>query len=574
MTVLATAGHVSHGKSSLIRRLTGTDPDRLPDEKRLHRTIELGFAFLRRPAGLIGFVDVPGHSKLTNNMLMGLSEVSAVLLVVSATEGWSAQTEEHLRIINALGLERALVAITKVDLANPSETTRGVSQRLHSSSISGSQIYPVSSVSGTGLRDLIAGLDALFEYPPSRANRPLRVWIDRAFTVKGAGTVVTGTLGRGQGLAVGDLILASQEGERTRVRAIQSSDKSVSTLIGPARVALNVDLPVHHTERGTALFREHDYRLTRVIDVRFQEAVRKAVQRNNSIQLHIGTARVSVRLRFLDDSHARLELARPLPLRVGDRGVVRDPANIDLLTGATVLGLDPPPLQSSPARRSLATLYQSAGADLSALGLVRLSMTPMLALEDYERSGYLVDSVKVVGGWVIDLEHWSKWLDDCRERLSSGASLAYPELSQALRIPDKRVYKGLLKDLGLESAPLIAIQTSQADDTKLLLALRKAPFDYLGPERFKAIEASEGALNRLIGQRKLVRIAQGVIIPTESLTSALLTARTLDQPFRVAELRESLGGTRRVVLALLAYWRDRDLVQTDGNGLHRVALLK
>ena len=199
MHVVATAGHVDHGKSSLVVRLTGIDPDRWEEEKRRGLTIDLGFAWATLPSGReIGFVDVPGHERFVRNMLAGVGPVRLVLFVVAADEGWKPQSEEHLEIVDVLGAEAGVVALTKSDLVEPrglARRTEEIEGRLEGTALQGAPVVPCSSATGHGIEELTAAIDAMVAAAPSPEDRGRpRIDIDRSFTIRGAGTVVTGTL--------------------------------------------------------------------------------------------------------------------------------------------------------------------------------------------------------------------------------------------------------------------------------------------------------------------------------------------------------------------------------------------
>ena len=244
MRVVATAGHVDHGKSSLVLALTGTDPDRFPEEKARGLTIDLGFAFTTLPSGTeVGFVDVPGHVRFIKNMLAGVGAVEVALLVVAASEGWMPQSEEHLRILELLGVRYAVVAITKVDTVD-AETLElahlDVAEHLEGTPFEDAPVVACDSVSGRGLDDVRAALDAVLAAAPEArdAGRP-RLWVDRVFAAKGAGTVVTGTL-TGGAIAIDDDVEVTSRHVRARVRAIQTAHRQVDRVGPGTRVALNL----------------------------------------------------------------------------------------------------------------------------------------------------------------------------------------------------------------------------------------------------------------------------------------------------------------------------------------------
>src|SRR6476646_6743672 len=267
MRVVATAGHVDHGKSSLVLALTGTDPDRFEEEKRRGLTIDLGFAHAVLPSGEgISFIDVPGHVRFLRNMLAGVRGIDACLFVVAATGGWKPQSEEHLRILELLGVRHGVIALSKVDLVD--DEWREIAEldvldHVAGTFLADAPVVPVAATVGRGLDELRAALDGLVAQTPVADDRGRpRLWVDRVFAAKGSGTVVTGTL-TGGALAVGDQVVVGPDARRARIRAIQSLNEGAER-IGPGhRVALNL-VGVERTEvaRGDAVVQPGRWRPT------------------------------------------------------------------------------------------------------------------------------------------------------------------------------------------------------------------------------------------------------------------------------------------------------------------------
>ncbi|MDT7536629.1 MAG: selenocysteine-specific elongation factor [Actinomycetota bacterium] len=337
MHVVATAGHVDHGKSTLVRALTGMEPDRWAEERRRGMTIDLGYAWTSLPSGeVLAFVDVPGHSRFIGNMLAGLGPAPAVLFVVAADEGWRQQSTEHLAAIDALGLTRGVLAVTRSDLADPAPAMAEARSRLANSSLGRVEAVALSGTTAGGLDELRAALDRLAASLPSPdTDAPVRLWVDRAFTITGSGTVVTGTLGAGT-LRVDDTLELG--GRLVRVRGLQTLGSAYDEVRAVSRVAVNLrGVDRDAVRRGDALLTPKAWRLTSVLDVRIASAdvPRQAV-------LHVGTEASAVRVRKLPDGAARLTLARPLPLLAGDRAVLRDAGGDSGLSGVVVVDTEPP----------------------------------------------------------------------------------------------------------------------------------------------------------------------------------------------------------------------------------------
>ncbi|MEV0203441.1 selenocysteine-specific translation elongation factor, partial [Nonomuraea sp. NPDC050691] len=364
--VVATAGHVDHGKSTLVRALTGMEPDRLEEERRRGLTIELGYAWTVLPSGeRLAFVDVPGHERFLATMLAGVGPVPAVMFVVAADEGWMPQSEEHLVALKALGVRHGVLAVTRADLVDPEPAAERARDRLREAGLGGAETVAVSGRTGQGLDGLRAALDRMVAaLPPPDPSAPVRLWVDRAFSVTGSGTVVTGTLPAGT-VAVGDELLLA--GEPVRVRALESLKEPRETVPAVARVAVN--LRGHAVpERGQALVTPGRWTYTDLVDVRVSPVGGPIGRLPGRLTVHVGSAAVVCEVRPLDGPFARLRLARPLPLHLGDVLLLRDPgrdpgrdrAEVRVLAGATVLDVRPAPLRRRGAARRRAALLETA----------------------------------------------------------------------------------------------------------------------------------------------------------------------------------------------------------------------
>ncbi len=363
--ILGTAGHIDHGKSSLVKALTGVNPDRLPEEQKRGVTIELGFAHLSLsgPEGQdlqVGVVDVPGHADFVNNMVAGVGALDLALIVVAADDGWMPQSEEHLHILSYLGMTRAIIAMTKVDIAeDPEFSVEFVRDSLAGSPFEESPIYPVSSHTGEGLEELRAAIaKTLSETTPSEDLAVPCLPVDRAFSVKGMGTIVTGTLSRGS-LATGDKVLLQPQGLPAHVRAIQNHSQSVETARPGMRTAVNIpDVALDSrkergVKRGQILTLAEAGSPSDTINVVLERLARtipnqpgseRPLKNNQKIRLHYGSGRVNGRVRLLDgelipgqSGLAQIRLDEPLFTFANDRIVVRDWSGEATLAGARVL---------------------------------------------------------------------------------------------------------------------------------------------------------------------------------------------------------------------------------------------
>jgi selenocysteine-specific elongation factor len=533
MRVVATAGHVDHGKSSLVLALTGTDPDRFPEEKARGLTIDLGFAFTELPSGrVVGFVDVPGHVRFVKNMLAGVGAVDVAMLVVAANEGWMPQTEEHVQILRLLDVGHGLVVLTKAGLVDTDtlELARlEVEERLDW------PIVVADAISGLGVDAVRATLDAvLAAAPPPRDDGRPRLWVDRVFAARGAGTVVTGTL-TGGGLAVDDDVLVEPGARRARIRRIESHHARHDTVGPGGRVALNLAGVDHHdVRRGDAVVRPGQWAVVSTVDVAIRAVGEHAFPKRARLAAHVGSGEQRVHFRLLDDAHARLSLASPVPVAPGDRLVLRSTGEQATVGGAEVLDV-------APARRTAdarARLVRPLAARVFA---ARPWCTPeeftLLAGRDAPP-----DEAVRVGGWLVSPEELAR----VRARAEDVAREGWPPLPTVaaacgVTVPQLRAALG-------DAAP-----ESPTDDPaagKLLAALDAQPFSPPSPAD---VGAPPALVRALVRAGALVDL-DGVIFTAAALAEArrrVVGALLAHGECTVSELRDVLGSTRKYVLPLL-----------------------
>jgi selenocysteine-specific elongation factor len=583
---VATAGHVDHGKSSLVLALTGTDPDRFPEEKQRGLTIDLGFAFTKLPSGeQVGFVDVPGHVRFIKNMLAGVGAVDVVMLVVAANEGWMPQSEEHLRIIELLGVRHGLVCLTKADLVDGDtlELARlELDERLAGSALADAPVVVCDAVSGRGLDDVRAGLDAVLAAAPEPVDRDRpRLWVDRVFAAKGAGTVVTGTLAGGS-LRVDDEVEVGPRARRARIRAIETAHHQLDVASPGTRVALNLAGPgVERSavRRGDGVVRGGQWQLTDVVDVGLEPLGDRTFRGRASLQCYVGSGEHAAVLRVLDAAgrYGRLRLDARVPLAPGDRLVLRDPGERDTVGGAEVLDAAPSGRARDaaaslalPLERRLLAGHRWLGVD--ALG-PRAGLGPAEAAalaDDVVRSGAAVR----VGRWLVSPDTVTALrsaaadkvrANHARAPLEPGADLA--TLASELRVDADRLRAALADDGELvvergyvRDATRRSGVGESAEARALLDALKKAPFSPPEP-------ASAGADQALV--RSLVR--EGVLVDLDGIVFASSAVDEARRRVRaalrdrgrvtVADVRDLLGSTRKYVLPILK--------QLDGEGVTR-----
>lgn len=613
MHVIATAGHVDHGKSTLVRALTGMEPDRWREEHRRGLTIDLGYVWTELPSGKsLAFVDVPGHQRFVSNMLAGVGPAPAVMFVVAADEGWMPQSTEHLDAISALGVDHGLLAVTRSDLADPQPALHQALGKLAGSSLGHVDSLTVSGASGDGIPALHDALDRLVGgLPAPDAEASVRLWIDRAFTIHGAGTVVTGTLPAGT-LRVGDELELAPGRRRVRVRGLQSRGRSSDSVAAVARVAVNlrgVDLDDVH--RGMALLTPDSWLATRRVDVRLRAPLATggddarrtgdpaaASDLPAQLTLHFGAAAVSARVRPLGDDTARLTLPRPLPARVGDVALLRDPGRRAVLAGVTVLDVRPPELRRRGAGTARAQKLEGmAGV---ADGAAELARRGMMRRRDLEGMGCDVPdaAVRAAGEWLADRDHWAGLRRRLVEAVRSYAS-AHPldprmpaEVARrAVDLPDLRVLEALAtsakdggssdgggtdlayRDGAVSQAGAEPLLPESARDalTRLRGDLEAAPFTAPDASRLGDLGLTAKLLSAAARAGELAKIADGVYLLPGSIERAAGELAALEQPFTVSQARQALGTTRRVAVPLLEYLDARGYTRrVDTN--HRTTL--
>ncbi|MDQ3353835.1 MAG: selenocysteine-specific translation elongation factor [Actinomycetota bacterium] len=561
MHVVATAGHVDHGKSTLVHALTGIDPDRFGEEKARGLTIDLGFAWTTLPSGRgLAFVDVPGHIRFIKNMLAGVGAVDACLFVVAATESWKPQSEEHLRILELLGVSHGLVALTKVAIVDDDHRELAgmdVADHLAGTFLEGAEVVEVDAPSGGGLDELRAALDRLLAATPTAVDvgRP-RLWVDRSFAAKGSGTVVTGTL-TGGGLAVEDELVVVPADRSVRIRSLQSHQESLPA-VGPGRrVAVNVVGVAHdEVERGDALVRPGQWHLTRRIDASLGvlASLDHEVSRRGAYVAYLGSGERPARLRVLGSSAlapgesglVRLHLAQGLPLVPGDRYVLRETGRAETVGGGEVLDVDPilPAARARPDR-SLARVVAERGwveADLLSL-LTGVAQAPEL------------------GPWVVDPSALARTRQTVEEAVDAAGPLG---LDVAGLDPRQRAVLATLDDVAIDAGR--ARRPELVDplvDHPYLDVLDASPFTPPAPDGVDRSELRELVRRGLVLESDGTWFSPGAVPRAAAILVPLLA--THPEGVTVAQIRDALGTSRKFLLPLLALLDGRGITRRRGD---------
>ncbi|MDO5626809.1 MAG: selenocysteine-specific translation elongation factor [Mobilicoccus sp.] len=581
MTVIATAGHVDHGKSTLVRALTGRDPDRWEEERRRGLTIGLGYAWLQVAERTIAIVDVPGHRRFIGTMLAGLGPVPAVMLIVAADESWMPQSAEHLSAAAALGVEDLVLVVTRADLADPAPAMERAQAEIAAVGITPRATVVVSGRTGAGLdtlRDALADL-ARSMPRPDPASRA-RLWIDRAFSVAGAGTVVTGTLGAGSLRREGALDLLTEVGRRrVTVRGLHALDEPREHVVGPARVAVNVrGVAADDVHRGDALLHADAWTLTDQVDVRLtrHEAV-GATQPTGvpaHLMLHVGTASMEVGVRPFgpDADTARLRLPRALPLVSGDRALLRDPGTGEIV-GAVVLDPDPPALRrrGAGAKRGEQLRGRSARVDLAvevaARGHLSVKDALRLGVDAADLEGETAGVIRVADVLVAP-ERWALWQERLGEVvreyarthpmspwMPTEAARAAAELPDGALVAPLAASVSLVCERGRVHEPGVQASLGPAEQGLARIEERLAETPFAAPERpdLDAAGLGKREIAAAISAGRLIRLDDDVLLRPQAPAQAMRILAALPQPFTTSEARRALDTTRRVAIPLLEH---------------------
>lgn len=576
MHVVATAGHVDHGKSTLVRALTGMEPDRWAEERRRGLTIDLGFAWTTLPSGReVAFVDVPGHERFLGNMLAGLGPAPVVCFVVAADEGWRAQSSDHRDAVAALGISRGLLVISRADRVTDGGAAALAQARaeLADTGLRDAPAAVVSAVEGTGLPELRVALDDVLDGPPApQPNKRLRLWVDRSFTIPGAGTVVTGTLAAGHLTRGEHLQILGAQPHAVTLRGLQSRGRAHDSLGPVDRVALNLrGVSADQVRRGDVVVTPDAWPTTHLLDVRRVTGTPLA-QAPEHLTVHVGTAAVPARLRPFDDDHGRLTLDRALPLMVGDRLVLRNPGTQRILGGAQVLDADPPSLRrrGDSHRRSAALTGLNPTGDLLAevarRGAVpeqRLRRLGLLGGSDLAPGG-----VRVVDGWWVHEPVHQVWqrrlraaVDAIHGRDPLADGLTRGAAADLLALPDKSLLDSVVAAAGLELAgghirlPGRRTDLGPAEGAIAELEQRLAASPFAAPEADDLVALRLGVRELAAAARagRILRLRDGVVLLPSAPALAMRDLAALPQPFTTSQARAALSTTRRVAIPLLEH---------------------
>ena len=557
MHVVATAGHVDHGKSTLVLSLTGTDPDRFAEEKRRGLTIDLGFASTELPSGrTLSFIDVPGHIKFLRNMLAGVGSVNACVFVVAATEGWKPQSEEHLRILDLLGIERGIIAVTKSDAVDADDLELVqllIADQVADTFLAEAPMVPVSAHTGAGMAGLIDVIDAMLATTPAAVDRQRpRMWIDRVFAAKGSGTVVTGTLIDGS-LAVGDHVMCEPGHKPARVRSIQTRHHNVERVEPGNRVAVNLSgIDFHELQRGDAVVTPDTWHSTQRFDASLTvlASLNHNVSRRGAYELYIGSGEYSAKLRVLGaetlkpgtSGAVRLHINAPVTVLPGDRFIVRESGRNETVGGGEILDVAPtrPASKATPSRDPQHIIDTRGWVDVDEFTRLTGQRRPAS-----------------IGRWITTTESVTRITEKIRTEISASDQfgLSIATLNDRERLVLDTIDGVVVTDgratFGDKPDPLAG--------HPYLVALAANPFAPPPPDGVDKAELREMLRKKLAIER------EGIYFSPSAITTAAARAAELLQKnpdgFTAAQLRDELGTSRKYLIPLIN--------ELDGQGITR-----
>jgi selenocysteine-specific elongation factor len=572
MPLIGTAGHVDHGKSTLIQALTGRDPDRWREEKERGLTIDLGFAWLRLTNGTeVSFVDVPGHERYLKNMLAGVEAIDMALFVVAADEGWMPQSEEHLAVLDLLEVDRGVVALTKADLVDGELLELAeleVEDRLAGTCLSDAPVIPVSSTAGTGLDELLSHLSTLLSgCQPRDRGRP-RLWVDRSFTVGGAGTVVTGSLLDGH-LEVGHEVAVYPSGLIARIRGIQTHERTVDAVEPGRRVALNLaGIDRNQVSRGDMVGHPDHW----VTSARFLTSLQPAryvedIDQRGDYQLHIGSNAVAVDVVGRDEDAMVIRSATPVPIAVGDRFILRDTGRKLVVAGGRVL--DPAPGATRAALETAASIDPTRSPNEIATRLLEVRGADTAENLEAHSGGGRPQGAVEADGQLLTAEKAESLRTQAfdavqethaRHPLREGLPLATlaeqlgVSLSMAETIVDLEPALARTGPTVAAAGRVIELDESEEDTIE---ALRVRIASDLATPTVPELDLDPELLHLVIRRGDLVRVSGDLVYLPEQLERLAKTIRSMPDGFTVAQFRDATGLSRKYAVPILE-WADKE----------------
>jgi selenocysteine-specific elongation factor len=625
MRVIGTAGHVDHGKSTLIAALTGKHPDRLKEEQEREMTIELGFGWLTLPDGEeIGIVDVPGHRDFIENMLAGIGGIDAALLVIAADEGVMPQTKEHLAILDLLQIPTGMIVLTKIDIASEPEWLALVESDIRTAVagtvMADAPIVRVSARAKTGLDELLSTLIEILQEKPARLDlgRP-RLPIDRVFSMSGFGTVVTGTLSDGH-LAIGDEVIVLPSGHKGRVRGLQTHKKKEDRSVPGSRTAVNISgLAVEQITRGEVVTQPGQYQPTRRVDARIRllKDVSQPIKHATEVKVFVGASETMAALRLLgietlnpgEEGWIQLELRDPVVAVRGDRYILRRPSPGETLGGGVIVDHQPKGRHKrfdDKVLKSLASLAAGSPSDILMEAALALNAAPVKevvsrsrleaepaaqALQENLENGQLLQledgNLTITSDLlVIAAPHWIGLKDKAIQMVQAHhknfplrRGIPREELKSRLKL-QPRVFNALVRKLVAESkvvetgstlaTPGFEIRFDSGQQAKVQELMRRFASSPYSPPSVKEsqTEVGEEVVSALVELGQLKQLSSDVILRTSDYEEMVAKVRAFiaeKGQITVADARDLFDSSRKYMLALMEHLDATGVTVRDGD---------
>ena len=617
MAILGTAGHVDHGKSSLVQALTSINPDRLPEERLREMTIDLGFAWLPLSSGRVaGIIDVPGHEDFVKNMIAGVGGIDGALFVIAQDEGWMPQTEEHLRILDFLEVKHGIVALTKIDLSDDPKwlelVEEDIRERLKATSLADAPIVRVSARLGTNIDQLRQRIDELVsKLPPNHDSGKPRLPIDRVFSIKGSGVVVTGTLMDGT-LVKGDEVYIFPRDRSARIRTLESYKSKLEKAQPGTRVALNLaGLEKEELSRGDIIFKTKEQAISsQIIDVRLRLVphLSHPVKSNTEYKIYLGTRESTGQVILLGkemlkegEAWAQFRFKEPVATRIGDHFIVRRVSPAETIGGGTVLD----PLASRHRFRDSGKVSQllerRASLDIQELVLLELgrkkyaeendllttsnfsSQQVAQCLESLQAKGKLTR----IGSWIVNPEYWQRTIDQVLDIIAkehalrpTAPGLPQAELESRLNLP-KGLFNQLIAILTetgkiARKESILALPTHKpslspdqekqlADILKILQRNRDNPPNR--KELLTLMPDSDTVVKYMCQQNLIVELSEGVLFENkhyQSIKKQVIDFVRDNGSITIQQMRTLLGFSRKYIIPLLNKLEEEGVLRRRG----------
>lgn len=571
MPIVGTAGHVDHGKSTLVLALTGRDPDRWAEEKDRGLTIDLGFAWATIEGIDVGFVDVPGHERFIKNMLAGVGAIDCALLVVAADSGWMPQTEEHASVLDLLDISHGVIALTRIDLVDEDTVeiaTLEIMEEIEGTVLEGWPIVPVSAVSGAGLDSLTSAIALTLRGIEDHGDGPFKMWIDRAFNVSGAGAVVTGTISRGT-VAAGDEIEILPGGSIDHVRGLHHHDQPVDRSSYGSRTAINLQSSrLASVARGNLVCAPGSIgTTTRLLAVVRPARTFEEIPQRGAFHLHIGSAHspAAIRRQFGTDTYL-ITLDAELPMVMGDRFILRDSGRQAVVGGGRVI--DPTAAETTTAE-NIGRLVATLGGSTTDMADALISVREFATLADISVStgGGQPSGGLIAGEFVVSQDAAADIANRCRTAVEMyhdhyplRPGMPKPELATQIGVDASVIDAIVATTETLDQTDGFVrlknfLDTITRSQTKEWDSVRKDLESSFDVPRMSGIALESELLHALIRRGDLIQISTDLVFTRDQVGDIQKRLHNLSDEFSVSEFKENFGMTRRQAVPMLE-WLD------------------